>query len=286
MKKLYLTLFFGVFISFTSFAFQVNEFNLKVGDAYQIKVNQSQEISQMVMGAPNNINTENESLELLEVESVSSNGIYQLKLTVLEQKTVVASPMMSLVEDTENPDIGSGLYPALKNTFYTFSMSSKGEILNVDGLDDVKSVLASRLSENAQAAAQIEALYNEDFVRSTLEQRFSFFPKSGETKWSDEKTMTMNDMPIEMKTDFSYENNSTIKAISNITVEAKTTQMGTNVDLNLSGSQNATYTLNEVTGFPTSFESLNNVSGNATAMGMQIPMTINTDTKTTFIIQK
>ena len=118
MKKLYLTLFFGVFISFTSFAFQVNEFNLKVGDAYQIKVNQSQEISQMVMGAPNNINTENESLELLEVESVSSNGIYQLKLTVLEQKTVVASPMMSLVEDTENPDIGSGLYPALKNTFY------------------------------------------------------------------------------------------------------------------------------------------------------------------------
>ena len=44
----------------------------------------------------------------------------------------------------------------------------------------------------------------------------------------------------------------------------------------------ATYTLNEVTGIPTSFVSVNDITGNATAAGMQIPMTIRTDTKTTF----
>jgi hypothetical protein len=95
--------------------------------------------------------------------------------------------------------------------------------------------------------------------------------------------MTMNALPIEMATNYSYENNYTIKADSEITIDATTVQMGTSVDIKLTGSQNATYTLNEITGFPTTFISVNDITGNASAAGMQIPMTIKTETETTFI---
>lgn len=286
MKKLHLSLILSLFLSYSTFAFQVDTYNLTVGDSYHIKVNQSQEISQIIMGAPNTINTENESLELLEVEEVTSAGDYMLRLTVLEQKTVVSSPMMSMVEDTEKPDIGSGLYPALKNTSYTFIMSEKGRILGISGLEEIKKDLKSELAGNPQASAQIEALFSEELIRSTLELRFSFFPDTQTMNWSENKTLTMNAMPIEMATDYSYTNNYTIDAVSKITIEATTVQMGTNVDLKLNGKQNASYTLHEVSGIPLSFESVNDVSGNAAAAGMQIPMTIKTDTKTTFTLQK
>ena len=58
--------------------------------------------------------------------------------------------------------------------------------------------------------------------------------------------------------------------------------MGTNVDLKLEGTQTATYNLDPATGLPTSFETVNDISGNASAQGMQIPMTIRTTTNTTF----
>lgn len=286
MKKIHLSLFISLFLVYSATAFQVSSFNLEVGSSYHIKVNQSQVISQMIMGTPNAINTENEILELLEVEEVKANGDYRLKLTILEQKTVVASPMISMVEDSENASIGSGLYPALKNSSYSFTMSNKGKILEIIGLDDIKKNLTNKLSSNAQASAQIDAIFSEELIRSTLENRFSFFPTSDEMNWTEDKTVTMNAMPIEMATKYSYDSNSIIKAISDITIDATTVQMGTNVDLDLTGNQNATYTLNEVTGIPSSLVSVGDIKGNASAAGMQIPMTIKTDTKTTFTSQK
>jgi len=285
MKKIYTSIFVLLLFSISAHAFQVNNFNLKVGSSYNIEVNQSQEISQIIMGNPNTITTENTSLELLDVESVNADGNYTLRLTVLKQRTAVSSPMMSMVEDTEDPSTGSGLYGALKNSSYSFLMSNKGEIISISGLDEVKESVKSQLSGNLQALSQVDVLFNEDMIRSTLELRFSYFPESQEMNWSENKTMTMNAMPIEMATKYSYENNYTIKAASEITIDATTVQMGTNVELDLTGNQDSFYRLNEVTGFPTSFESVNNIIGNAAAAGMLIPMTIETDTKTTFTLQ-
>jgi hypothetical protein len=164
MKKIYLTILLALFFVPFSFAFQVDSFNLSAGSSYEIKVNQSQAINQMIMGTPNNINTENESLELLEVLEITPKGDYQMRLTMIEQKTVVSSPMMSMVEDSENASVGSGLYPALKNTSYTFQMTNKGEIVTISGLDEVKDLLRSELGSNVQASAQIEAIFNEELI--------------------------------------------------------------------------------------------------------------------------
>jgi len=121
---------------------------------------------------------------------------------------------------------------------------------------------------------------------STLKQRYSFFPANGESEWTEEMVLTMNEMPVTMNTTFSYETDSVIKGLSDITIETTTTQMGMNVDLDLTGTQTGTFTLNESTGFPTDFASTSNISGSASAQGMQIPMTINTDSKVTFKLEQ
>ena len=46
----------------------------------------------------------------------------------------------------------------------------------------------------------------------------------------------MNGMPIEMVTTSSCNENSTIKAISELSINTTTTQMGTNVELKLTGT--------------------------------------------------
>lgn len=189
---------------------------------------------------------------------------------------------MTMVEDSENPEIGSGLFPALKNTHYSFIMNKKGEILEINGLDEVKNTLASVLEGNLQASAQIGSLLNEETIKSTLQLRFSYFPNSTQMEWSNESTMTMNSMPVNIQNNFSYKDNTTLKAQRNLSIDATTTQMGTNVELNLTGDQEDVYTLDETSGIPLNVVSVSNMSGNALAAGMTIPMTIRSESKASF----
>jgi len=285
MKKLSTLFSLLWLVSGTSFAFQVTSFNLNVGDTYLVDVNQTQEISQIFMGTPNTLNTINASNERVEVVAVT-DGIYTLTVTTLTQRTEVSSPMMSQVLDSEDATTGDGLYAALKESSYSFTMDKTGEILSVDGLDEMIETIRAGLTDNPMVAAQVDGILNEETIVSTLKQRYSFFPANGESEWTEEMVLTMNDMPITMNTTFSYETDSTIKGISEITIAATTTQMGANVELDLTGKQTSTFTLNESTGFPTEFVSTSDISGNASTQGMQIPMTIRTNSKITFTLEQ
>ena len=178
MKPLNFSLILAVILTSSVSAFQVDSFNLKVGSSYHITSSQSLETSQIIMGTPNTTNVEIETLELLEILEIDSNEDFHLKLTNLQQKSVIKSAMITMVEDSENPEIGSGLYPAFKNTHYSFIMNKKGEILEINGLDEVKNTLASVLEGNLQASAQIGSLLNEETIKSTLQSRFSYFPNT------------------------------------------------------------------------------------------------------------
>ena len=193
---------------------------------------------------------------------------------------------MSMVEDSENPEIGTGIYPALKNTSFTFVMSNKGEIIQILGLDELKEKLLTALVDKPEASAQITSTLSKDNIKSELETRFNFFPSSNEKEWTSNKTASMNGMPIEMVTTSSCNENSTIKAISELSINTTTTQMGTNVELTLTGTDSSTYVLDEVSGIPLTQEKISSLSGNASVSGMTIPMTIDGTTKISFVSQK
>ena len=282
MNIVRLTLCLSLFLSINVMAFQVNAFNLKVGDTYKVKVNESQVITQTAGSLSNKIITEIESIELLKVEDITQEGDYVIALTILELKTVVASPVMSIVEDTENENIGTGLYPALKNSTYRFQMSNKGEIIRIIDLEDLKGQLKSELRSNRQARGQIELLLSEEAVISNLKQRLSYFPETEKMKWSVNKDMDMYSMLVSVDSEYSYKNDYTINSSGTMSVNSSIDLFGTTTQVELTGSINATYTLNRLSGVPYTILSSNNISGNALAMGISIPMTFKTETKTTF----
>jgi hypothetical protein len=280
MQKL-LSLFTIIALCSITLTAQVRSYNLETGTTFTVNVDQSQEISQIIMGTPNTITTTNNSAERIEVLG-KTDGLYTIKVTTLTQKTEVQSPMMNMTMDSEDPTSDNGLYAAIKGSSYTFTMTERGEIMEVNGLEELMETVNSKVENNPQMQAQLAASFSEDIIRTGLRQRFSFYSGDDSNEWTRNEDTNMNNMPVEMTTTYGYTDDSTIEANSEINIDATTVQMGTNVDLKLEGTQTATYNLDPATGLPTTFETVNDISGNASAQGMQIPMTIRTTTNTTF----
>ena len=83
MKPFHLSLILTVVFTSSLSAFQVDSFNLKVGSSYHITSSQSLERSQIIMGAPNTTNIENETLELLEVLENAISHVLTLRCRLL-----------------------------------------------------------------------------------------------------------------------------------------------------------------------------------------------------------
>lgn len=285
MKKKLLSPLFLFLLSISTFA-QVGSFNLKEGDVYQIQTNSSQETSQLVMGTSNTVNVEAERLELIEVIEKKDEGNFLIKLTSLSRKMEIKAPGTTMVEDSENPEVGTGIYSALKNTSFTFIMSNKGEIIQILGLDELKEKLLTTLVDKPQVSAEITNTLGFDNIKSELENKFNFFPSSNEKEWTQNKTATISSMPVDMVTTSSYKDNSTIKALSELSINTTTTQMGNSVELKLTGTDSSTYILDEISGIPLTQEKITSLSGNASVSGMTIAMTIDGTTKISFVLQK
>ncbi|MBO6794558.1 MAG: hypothetical protein JJ895_11650 [Balneolaceae bacterium] len=281
MKKLSSLFIFLTLFSITLTA-QVRSYNLETGAVFTVSVDQSQEISQIIMGNPNTINTSNTATEQIEVLGQTDDGLYNIKVTTLTQKTEMKSPMMNMTMDSEDASTGNGLFAAIKGSSYTFTMSATGDIKEINGLDEIIEKVNAKVEDNPQLKAQIDAIFGEETIRTSLRQRFSIYNNDSANEWTRNEDSNINNMPVEMTTTYSYQDDTTIGAESDIKIDATTVQMGMNVDMQLEGTQQATYKLNAATGIPTTFESVNDISGNAQTQGMQIPMTIKTVTKTTF----
>ncbi len=281
MKKLS-SLFILFALCSISLTAQVRSYNLETGAIYTVDVEQSQEISQIVMGNPNTINTSNTTTEQIEFLGQTNDGLYNIKVTTLLQKTEMKSPMMNMTMDSEDASTGNGLFAAIKGSSYTFTMSATGDIKEINGLDEIIETVNAKVEDNPQLKAQIDAIFGEETIRTSLRQRFSIYTNDSANEWTRNEDSNINNMPVEMMTTYSYQDDTTIGAESSINIDATTVQMGMNVDMQLEGTQKATYKLNAATGIPTTFESVNDISGNAQTQGMQIPMTIKTVTKTTF----
>ncbi len=232
------------------------------------------------------MNVEAESLELIEVIEKKDEGNFLIKLTSLSRKMEIKAPGTTMVEDSENPEVGTGIYSALKNTSFTFIMSNKGEIIQILGLDELKEKLLTALVDKPQVSAEITNTLGFDNIKSELETKFNFFPSSNEKEWTQNKTATISSMPVDMVTTSSYKDNSTIKALSELSINTTTTQMGNSVELKLTGTDSSTYILDEISGIPLTQEKITSLSGNASVSGMTIPMTIDGTTKISFVLQK
>lgn len=278
IKRLFTTLLLLIVASSLATAFQ-SAYSLEDGSSFTIKTVQDQEISQMIMGQANLITTSNTSSEKFDVIGVTNNE-FTIKITTLAQLTEMSAQGMTQVMDSEDPSTGGGLFAALKNTSYEFTMDKFGNILSVTGLEAVRDSIIATMEGNPQAAAQIESLMSESAVTTNLTMRFSIFNAEGNDSWTTTKEVDMNSMPVTYSTAYTLSDGKVL-ANSDISINTTTTQMGMQVKMDLSGEQEAVFNLDSVTGLPVESNSSNTLKGTANAQGMSIPMTISSETTTT-----
>ena len=260
------------------------KYNLTIGDSYLIESTMNQVISQMVMGSNQEIENTSTTTEKLEVTGFGG-GEYTLTITNLKQLSKVKSPMGIQTIDSEDETTGEGLFAALKNTTYSFTMDEYGKIIDIIGLDELQEKVNANLGNNSMLANQVGALFNTETIRNNLETRFTIYSPTGETSWTKNKEVTMNNLPFKIDTQFELTGDNSVKMSGDLSVAGSVTQMGMVVDMEMSGTQSGTYQLMEKSGMPSSVVSSSNITGSAKTQGMTIPMTITAKNDVTFTKQ-
>ncbi len=169
--------------------------------------------------------------------------------------------------------------PLKKLTTKSFGcvIDKNGKVVKTVGVDSLATVFGA----NNPAASY----FNEDAIKSSIEQSFSFYPDHaiavGET-WKNSVNIVSN---VKMKADITYtlekveSNLAYIKIESTLATDGqqKITTNGMEVGMAMQGTQNGNMVVDTKTGMFTTSNLTQDLKGTISAMGQEIPMTVKSD---------
>lgn len=258
-------------------------YQLSVGDKFEVASNMEQSLSQQVMGQNMEAIQSTSTRDIYEVISVD-NGVYRIKTTGVQRKFEINSQMMSMTMDSESDDEQSMPFRLMVDRSYEFTMNDKGEIQNIYGNEEVKKEIAEELAGTmyAQTANEISSAFDTEALKASLSGQFNIYADAAEQQWVKTIAVTVNDMPVETKMNFSYSGENTITAKGDVSASGQIEQMGTMIDSQMAGTQTSVYQVDAQTGLPLNTTITQNMKGEMKAQGMTIPMTA--DTKATNVL--
>lgn len=256
-------------------AFQVNGYSLTKGDTFTSTSVIDQVITQSVMGQSMEIKQITTTSEKIEVVGVDGDS-FILSLTNLSTKLEANTPQGSQTIDSEGNGSSDGLYKALKGKSYQFTLSKNGMVSNITGLSALRDSLTKELTGTPFATAldQVLASFSDKSIQSSLENRFSIFAEDGSEQWTTSREMTINNMPVSVESEYLYASDDVIMVNSQLTIKDKIVAMGTEMDANLSGTQENMMTLDSTSGICTLSESTGTIEGTVNAQGLSIPISV------------
>ncbi len=275
MKKHSLFLFIILFSVSVVEAQQVSGYNLGVGDTYTLITDTDVSIDQMMMGqalsTTQNAST-SEKLEVLE----AMNNTFTIQVTLMSSKLSISSPMGSQSMSSEGETANDILMKVQVGTSYSFRMDNKGKILEINGLDEVRTAIKDGLAGTAMAMAadQVASAYVEQNIKSQWQTRFSIYPEEEASKWTSTGNYILNNMPVDLNSSFTMIGETEIEVNSDLVIKGQGSFNGMAVDNDLSGTQGGTFTLDKNSGIPVSTELTSKLEGTVSAQGMSIPMTL------------
>lgn len=255
-------------------AWQVKGYNFTKGDTFISNSVVDQVITQSVMGQSMEIKQITTTSEKIEVLGVSGDS-FTLSLTNISTKLEVNSPQGSQTIDSEGSGPSDGLYKALKGTSYQFTLTRNGTVSNITGLDAARDSLTKELTGTPMAAAldQVLASFSDKSIQSSLENRFSIFAEDGSEQWTTSREMTINNMPVTVESEYLYASDDVIMVNSQLSIAGKIVAMGTEMDADLSGTQESMVTLDN-TGICTLLEVTSTIEGSVNAQGLTVPISV------------
>jgi len=285
--KIFKTLLLLVLLQVAALAQRPAGYTLKVGDVYRVNMEAKQEIAQTMMGQTQETQQTTANVDDYEVIA-ASNGIYTIKTTSIQRKLESSGPMGSMVIDSDSDGPQNAPFKAMANQTYQFKMNKMGEILEVEGLESMTASIREGLTDSGLGAQadDILAAFQEETLKSTLSQQFSFYEPQMNDSWSKSNSMEVLGSPITTNSTFQWEGNNIINGASDLAMSGDIEQMGMAMKMDVSGIQQTKITLDEATGMPTKVVIDQEISGDVEAQGMTIPLSITGTTTSTIVKQK
>lgn len=279
-------LILSLFLAGTSMAWQSNQYNFEVGDTYVANSTIEQETSQMVMGTEQSQSSQTTSTETYEIIE-ATDDTYTIRNTINKMRTETQSQMGNQVLDSEGDSPSDLGLKAMSGKSFTFTIDRHGNILGFGGLEEVRAAVEKELEGTSVAvqASQFAQTYTEESLRNSIAGVFSIYPDEPADEWTKNRNMVRAGAPTDIAVTYSWKDDETIDVSAEVTVDGEMNQGGMQMNINLSGNQTGTLTIDPETGMVK--EAINNgdMTGIVSTQGMEIPMTITTTVTNTITKQ-
>ncbi len=262
--------------------------NLASGSKYGYVMDMKMAMEQSAMGQ--SMKTDNDMTMEFTYDVAAAEGTDK-KFTINYDRIAMSmkNPMMSMQYDSKEggkkDSMLNGMGMMLNKPF-TMTVSEKGEIKKIEGLDAIiNSIGTTGTPQDEAMRKQIAGTFNDTAIRSMMQQSLNIYPdkpvKAGDT-WT--KVMNINMGPIGMKIDNTYKLTSVTGGTAHIDVASKISsnggsmqQGGQEIKVDLNGDSKGNMDVDVASGLVTDSKIKQTIKGNMTAMGMAIPMSVSSD---------
>jgi hypothetical protein len=267
---------------------QVQSYQLKKGDVYEVSQDIDATIDMEVMGSSMQNKQKANNIDVIEVLS-ATGGVYEMKFTSKRRKVTVSSPMGGdMVMDSEGTNSTDMMLKAMVNKSFTFIMDQFGNVQGFDGLEEVRESIKTDLAAiGITAGPQLEQVldaYAEEVLTGSIASQFGFYAGDSSNEWTKNYKVVANGMPVKLNVKHWYDSDNTILAEGQMDISGEMQQMGMAMTSSLKGTQNTIYDL-APSGMPAQVQTKQEAEGAMTAQGMDMPMKLSSITITKYTKQ-
>ncbi len=265
-----------------AYAQRPSHYNLKKGDKFTVTSEAEIDMTQEAMGQ--SIETAQAITVIDELEVTSVDGdTYTIKSTGIRRRVSISSSMMSTEMDSDLEGEQNVPFKLMTGKSYSFKMSKYGKVLELIGLETMKEDIKKEMVGTIYEATsdQILTAFDRETLMTSLQSQFDIYDSEGKNEWSASTKAVVNNIPIEFTNNYKWDNDETILAEAEITMDGSTDAAGMTMKMVMKGNQQTIFDLDKKSGMPVQIQTQQTMSGDLEAQGMKIPMTMKTESKIT-----
>lgn len=263
---------------------KIDGYDFKKGEKYELKVSMDQQVTQSAMGQTMETKSKIETIEEMEVLDVSGD-VFTIKITGKKRYMNMSIPTMGdQVMDSDGSGPMDQPFKIMTGKSYTIKMNRIGKVLEIEGLEEMVKTMKEEFSgtQFAAQAGQLLSVYEKEALMNTLTTQFLIYPENGENEWSQSSTMVVGNIPVELSTELSYKDDKTIYGEGKVGMDGDISTMGMTMQAKMDGTQQTIIDLAS-NGVPSKIQTIQEAEGELEAQGQKIPMSISTESTTTYV---
>ena len=246
---------------------------------YELTQNVDNTVS--VMGMDQQTAMEQTTTYAYNVKQVNTDGSVDLTMAIQSMRMEQATPMMSMVFDSEKPEDNNpaDMVAGMKNMIgkkFDIKLSKTGEVLDVTAEEGMFKGMFDGVPNGEMMEQQMEAQFGAETVAGSLRQLTGFYPstpvKVGDTwtKTSDAQSV----MPVKAETTYTLKERKNGIAVIDFTRKLTSDpnaepmeMMGMEMKYDMNGTESGTYNVDEKTGWATQVETKQDMGGKMNMKG-------------------